>query len=241
MLTNLSKTILQFPHPRVIKIAVLSGLLSILVMIVLSGVFSGVLYWGIAAIAFGDIPWIGGWLITLIIGNWVLASSVVFFLFFFPYILLGVTAFFQDRIIVLVEDQHYPNLPGPMNHRVRDEVVLQLKFFGRVLLINLVFSPLYLILMFTAFGVVLLSTLINGYLIGIEYYSMVSLRRLTPSQHKVGLCKHRVMIHLYGVVIYLSMLVPFLNLLVPVLGCMLMTHLFYRHHQQSSFMTSAQE
>lgn len=242
ILPNLFKAIIQLFDPEVLKLIAISSVLGIVV----TSVLSGLLYWGVYALPLEDIPWIGGWLAETETEEWLLASSLLivivpFWLFIFPYILLAMTSLFQDRIIGLVEARHYPNLPMAMNHRLRQEIVQQCRFFLKVFLINLAFSPLYLILMFTGFGVLVLSALVNGYLIGVEYYSMVSQRRLSMSQHQEGLRKNRISLHFHGIALYLGMLVPFVNLLVPVLGCIIMTHLFFSHNDRNSFMTSPQE
>lgn len=242
MITHLFKTFRQFPDPAILRLMMISAVLSILA----TSVLSVLLHWGITLLPFEDIPWIGGWISTIEAEDWIVTSSVLmiivpFWLFIFPYVLLAMTTLFQDRIIRLVEARYYPNLPLPMNHRLHQEIYRQGRFLLKVLLINLALSPLYLILLFTGFGIILLSALINGYLIGVEYYSMTSQRRLSLSQHEQTLRKHRVTIHFYGIALYAGMLVPFLNLLIPVLGCMIMTHLFFSHHDRNSFMTSPQE
>ena len=242
MFAHFFRAIAQFSDPEVLKLLVISAVLGVIV----TSVFSALLYWGVSLVPLRDIPWIGGWIAEAGTEEWILASSIIvvivpFWIFIFPYILLAMTTLFQDRIIGLVEARYYPNLPMAMKYGLRQEVWQQCRFFLKILLINLALSPLYLILMFTGFGVLLLSALVNGYLIGVEYYSMVSQRRLSVSQHESGLRKNRVSVHFYGIGLYVGMLIPFLNLLIPVLGCMIMTHLFFSHNDRNSFMTSPQE
>lgn len=242
MMAHILKSLQQLFDPAMIKVLFVCALISLLILFFLGGG----LYWGMMQVPFSDIPWIGGWLVTSTLGDWVLSATMLAFtaitgVFVFPYILLFVSSFFQERIIGLVEDKHYPNLPAPMGQRMRDEWILQLKFLAKVIGVNVIFTPLYLVLMFTGFGAVLLSALVNGYLIGVEYYSMVGLRRLSVRQHEESVRQNRVTVHFTGVLIYALMLMPFINLLMPVFACMIMTHLFHRYHAEDGFMMRSQD
>ena len=242
MVTIFFRAFGQFSDFGILRLILISALLSVVV----TSTLSFLLYWVFSLTPLEEIPLIGDLITETNSSDWILASSIFlvilpFWLFIFPYVLLLMTALFQEQIIDLVEARHYPNLPIPMKRRLSQEIMQQARFFLKVFLINLVLLPLYLILLFTGFGLIVLLALVNGYLIGVEYYSMVSQRRLTRSQHEKALRKNRVSVHLYGIGLYVGMLVPVLNLVIPVLGCIIMTHLFFSHNEHNSFMTSPQE
>ena len=61
-----------------------------------------------------------------------------------------------------------------------EAVASSLKFILVMVLVNILALPFYGILLFTAIGPLILYYLINGYLMGREYYEVVAFRRLPP-------------------------------------------------------------
>jgi uncharacterized protein involved in cysteine biosynthesis len=84
-----------------------------------------------------------------------------------------------------------------------------------VLLIFLLFPPVFPFVFYA----------VNGYLLGREYFEMVSLRRMTPDEVGPLRNKHRNQLFLAGVATAFLLTVPFVNLLAPIISTAAMVHL----------------
>ena len=70
--------------------------------------------------------------------------------------------------------------------------------------------------------------LLNGYLLGREYYELVSLRRLAPDRAKALRRGLRSRVFLAGVVIAFLLTLPLVNLITPIIATGFMLHVFER-------------
>ena len=97
-----------------------------------------------------------------------------------------------------------------------------LKFTLWALFLNLLVLPLYL------FGVgVLVSILLNSYLLGREFFEAVAGYHIgKPQAHKLGQ-QHRATVYGGGFAITLMTLVPLLNLFVPIIAIVWMVHVYH--------------
>jgi uncharacterized protein involved in cysteine biosynthesis len=142
----------------------------------------------------------------------------------------AITSMFLDDVADAVEAVHYPHLPPtarvPFRGALRDTV----NFLGLLLAANLlalilavIFAPLAI---FIFWGV-------NGFLLGREYFTLVSIRRVGREGAKALRAKHRGTIWLAGILMAVPLTVPFLNLLIPILGAATFTHLFHQLESRS--------
>ena len=107
------------------------------------------------------------------------ALALVLPILFFPALATSIMGPMLDGVAEAVEARHYPRL-SPARPQPWTEVVLgTLRFLGLTVLINLAALPIYAILLITGLTVVL-ATLINGYLLGREYFELAALRRMDP-------------------------------------------------------------
>jgi len=95
---------------------------------------------------------------------------------------------------------------------------------GLALLLNLLALPLYL-LPGPNLPVYLL---LNGYLLGREYFEVVALRRLDAAATDRVRRRWRLRLWAIGAVIAPLLLIPLVNLVAPVIGVALMTLRFHR-------------
>ena len=220
----------------VLQVMILSGLImALLFALLLLGLF-----W----IDYTAIPWLGDWLLAY---QWseLVASSTFFLvlsaglLLCFPYVVLLVATLLQDRAITLVEQRYYPELPAPLRVRTHDIMYAHAVFLSKILLVNIVFLPVYIVLLFTGVGVFVLAAVLNGYFLGNEFFDMLASRRLVLMQRQQLVRQHRISIHFYGILVYLMMLIPLWNLLMPLFACMLFTHVFYGYCRDDHLMVSA--
>ena len=71
---------------------------------------------------------------------------------------------------------------------------------------------------------VILATLINGYLLGREYFEMAALRRMDPAAARLLFRAQLGRVWLAGAIISVLFSIPLLNLAAPVIACAFMTH-----------------
>lgn len=139
------------------------------------------------------------------------------------------TGFFLESIADAVERKHYPDLPPVPHTPVADVLLDSLKFLGVIVVVNLLALVIY-------FASTLLAPVIfwivNGILLGREYFQMVAMRRLGRKDADALRRKHRFQIWLAGFLMAVPLSVPVVNLLVPVLGAATFTHLFHRLNRQ---------
>ncbi len=148
-------------------------------------------------------------------------------LLLFPTVFVLVASFFQEKVADLVEARYYPELPKADGAGLRTSVLAAVRFFGLLLLVNLIALPFYLTLLWVAGSGALLMLAVNGLLAGREYYEIVALRRMPRREMDASRKRNRLSYFLAGVLIAAAALVPVLNLLAPVLGVAVMVHVFH--------------
>ena len=135
------------------------------------------------------------------------------------------TGFFLEDVAEAVEDRHYPALPAltpvPFLTTVLDSMV----FFGVLVLANLLALAIY---PFAGPLAPVVFWVVNGYLLGREYFTMVAMRRVGRAGARMLRRRHAGEIWLAGTLMAAPLSVPLVNLLIPVLGIATFTHLFHR-------------
>lgn len=167
-----------------------------------------------------DLPQWAGWL-TLIFG--ILAS--IGLALGLALLLAPVTAiiagFFLDDVAEVIEKRDYPaDEPGtalPLGPAILGSV----KFLGIVIAGNL----LALFLLFVP-GVNLVAFfVVNGYLLGREFFEFAAMRHRPPVEARLFRAKHAATVLLAGLMIAAFLAIPVVNLLTPLFAAGLMVHL----------------
>lgn len=131
---------------------------------------------------------------------------------------------FQDEIADLVESRDYPQDPPGRALAVLPSIILAIKFTGVVILGNI--FALFLLLIpginLVAFFVV------NGYLLGREFFEFAATRFMHVDDAKRFRKAHSVTVFMGGLVIAGILAVPILNLITPIFATIFMMHLFKR-------------
>lgn len=182
------------------------------------------------------LPALTGWVLsTISIANWswvdttldVLGGVAVLALgiLLFPAIVGLVASLFLDDVARAVEARHYSALPPPRRQRIGEMTWGAARFFLVLVAVNLVAVGIVLIVP----GVNLfVFWLVNGYLLGREYFELVALRRFEPGAVPALWRAARGRFIFAGLVLAAILMVPIVNLIVPVLGAAFMTHIFHR-------------
>jgi CysZ protein len=132
-----------------------------------------------------------------------------------------IAGFFLDDVAEIVEKRDYPaeaaGRPLPLGEAVAGTV----KFLGVIIAGNIV--ALFLLLVP---GINLIAFfLVNGYLLGREFFEFAAMRHRPPAEARLFRAKHAGTVFLAGLVLAAFLAVPILNLLTPLFAAGMMVHL----------------
>ncbi|MBI5164811.1 MAG: EI24 domain-containing protein [Magnetospirillum sp.] len=151
-------------------------------------------------------------------------AALVLPLPFFPAMATVAMSAQLERVADAVEERHYPSLNWPRPQPWGEVLRTTLRFLAVTVAVNVVALPLYLVLVFTGFAFVL-GLIVNGYLLGREYFELVALRRLDAQEARLLFRCRLGRLWLAGMMIAALFSVPFLNLAAPVIATAAMVHL----------------
>ncbi len=213
MISAISKAISQFSDPAFRSVIIKSlmysvGVLVLTLIVVLQ--LAGLIppsEWEWVNTAVGFLSGVGAFFVAM---------------FIFPLSMSAVIGIFLDDIADAVEAKHYPNDPESQDVPLWSSVWDSLKFFGVILLCNLLALPLYLIPGINLFVYYIL----NGYLLSREFFQQVAVRhhemKVVNTLRKIGGME----LFLTGAVMAFGMTIPIFNLFVPIIGTATMVHLY---------------
>ncbi|TYC49487.1 sulfate transporter family protein [Rhodobacterales bacterium] len=131
---------------------------------------------------------------------------------------------FQDEIADIVEERDYPGDRPGRALPLSQSIVQTIKFTGVVILGNL--FALFLLLIP---GINLVAFfLVNGYLLGREFFEFAAMRFLPAEEAKAFRKARGGTVFLAGLVIAGLLAVPILNLVTPIFATIFMMHLYKR-------------
>ncbi len=129
---------------------------------------------------------------------------------------------FLEKVADIVEDQDYPGHPEARGLSLQDSLLVALKFFSVIVVLNLLLLPFY----FVPGLNVVLALLVNGYLVSREYFELVALRHRSRGEVKALRRTYRGQIFAFGLIIALALTIPLVNLIAPLFGVALMVHVY---------------
>lgn len=142
-----------------------------------------------------------------------------------------IAGLFLDDVAETVERESYPvDPPGRAVPAVRS-LVLSVKFLGVVLAGNI----LALLLLLVPGVNIAAFFLVNGYLLGREYFEFAAMRFQDEAQAKALRSRHGGAVFVAGLVIAGFLAIPLLNLLTPLFAAAMMVHM----HKKVSALESA--
>ncbi len=159
-----------------------------------------------------------GWLIHLLSS----AGGGLIAWFLFPLLYPILVSFFDDHMADIIERADYPQLTPatpPFWPTFGNDVWFSLK----ALALNVLCLPLYFIPLIGA----AVYYVLNGYLLGVQFFRMSAGRRVSGPAADALRYKARGAILLAGVLISFCATIPLLNLVAPLLGVATMLHLFH--------------
>lgn len=228
MISAFIRALEQISDPRFLKV-VLFGIVGAIAAMI--GLWSAV-GWALNQVQWeeiwllGDaIVWLGdaaddlGWL-SFVVG----AGGLTWFLF--PVTAVAVISLFLDEICDAVEAKHYPNRGNPRPQPLLEVIFSAIKFLGVTILLNLIALPIYLVLLVVFGSGALLFILVNGYLVGREFFELVAMRRMSGRNANRLRSAYAGRIFIFGVGSVFLMSIPVVNLVAPVLAAAAMVHLY---------------
>jgi uncharacterized protein involved in cysteine biosynthesis len=215
MLSDLLKAVAQLGDPATRRWVWLGVAVALLVIVLLA---SGV-QMALALFADTGWPWVN-WIVHALGG----LGALLLAWFLFPAMITAVLGLVGDRIIEAVEARHYPSLGPGRLVGLTESVPAALRLAVLAVVANLVALPLYLVPGLNLVVVLLL----NGYLIGREYFEMVAVRWMPAAEARSVRRRHAGEVLAAGLLVAAILLIPFVNLVAPIVGMALMTHRFHR-------------
>lgn len=214
MLTALCRAFYALSTPPLRRIVALCLVLAILTFALLWLAVAGVLY-NTAFFEWRPL----NWLVDLMGGLAVLGLSWLFF----PAVVTLIMSFFFERVASAVEALDYPGHSPPRRQPIAETLAAILRLTALTLILNLLALPVYLLLP----GINLfLFVVLNGYLLGREYFEVVALRRLDAAATRAARNRFGLRVFLGGVVIAALFALPLVNLVAPVIATAFMLHIF---------------
>jgi CysZ protein len=132
-----------------------------------------------------------------------------------------IAGLFLDDVAEVIEKRDYPNDAPGKSMPFGEAMLGSIRFLGVVILGNLI----ALILLFVP-GVNLVAFfLVNGYLLGREFFEFAAMRFRPPVEAREFRAKHSTKVFIAGLLIACFLAIPFVNLLTPLFAAGLMVHL----------------
>ncbi|WP_448502443.1 EI24 domain-containing protein [Sphingomonas sp.] len=221
MLSALALSIAQLHDPPVRRVLFKSLALTLVIFVAIGvGAWAGaraLVAAGFGA-GWGEVAGLGAALLA-IAGAWLLFRAVA----------VAVVGIFADEVIAAVEARHYPAAlskarPVSFARGMR----MGLGSAGRAIGVNLLLSPLYLLLLVTGVGTAIVFFLVNGWLLGRDLGDMVAARHLPPAAMRGWRATTGGGRYLLGLAGTGLLLLPLVNLVAPVLAAAMATHWYHK-------------
>ncbi|CAD7040037.1 cysteine biosynthesis protein CysZ [Pseudorhizobium endolithicum] len=176
--------------------------------------------WPWFAVYMPDVPDWAGWLtfIATIFAGIGLALALALLIAPITALIAGL---FLDDVAEVVEKRDYPSDTPGHAMPLGQAIISSLQFLGVVILGNIVALLLLLVP-----GINLVAFfLVNGYLLGREFFEFAAMRFRSPPEARAFRSKHRGTVFLAGLLIAGFLAIPIVNLLTPLFAAGLMVHL----------------
>ncbi|MBY0408303.1 MAG: EI24 domain-containing protein [Rickettsiales bacterium] len=198
--------------PGMIGVFIYSIIVSVVVLAAFFFAAVGAFDWAANAYALASyVPWLGSFGAGLV--AWLL----------FPIVTPVTVSFFDVRITTLIEQHEYPGAtpaaPTPFWPEFAHDVGFSLKALG----LNVLVLPLYLL---PGLNMVLFY-LLNGYLLGREYFVMAARRHIPLAEAEALRRQHGGAVMMGGVLLTFLATIPVINLFAPFWGVAVMVHLYH--------------
>jgi uncharacterized protein involved in cysteine biosynthesis len=224
LVVDFFRALAQLSDPRFLRVLWRAVALTVLTLGLFAWAVVAGLGWFVPDVV--TLPWIGpvGFVDSIVSWTAIAITLVLSVVLMVPVAAI-VVGFFLEEISVAVEARHYPALPPATPIALSVQMAESFRFLGLVVLANLVALVVYLAVpQFAPF----VFWVVNGYLLGREYFQLVAMRRLGAAGAADLRRRYGLRIWIAGVLMAVPLSVPVLNLIVPVIGVAVFTHQYHR-------------
>lgn len=224
ILGDFLKALAQLGDPRFRRVVWLGLALALALLFAIYGAFLWVLQWLSPETI--EIPFVGE---VQGVGTLLSVGSILVMIGLSVFLMVPVasafTGFFLEDVAAAVEARHYPHLPPAPRTPLYEAVVDSINYFALLLAVNIVGLWVFV---FAGPAAPVLFWLLNGLLLGREYFHMVAMRREGRAGAAALRRRHFWRVWGAGVLMAVPLSVPLVNLVIPVLGAATFTHLYHR-------------
>ncbi|MHA7967977.1 sulfate transporter family protein [Rhizobium sp. CAU 1783] len=161
-----------------------------------------------------------GWL-TLVFGLFASIGLALALALLLSSVTAIIAGLFLDDVAEVIEKRDYPTDQPGIAMPIGEAIIASLKFFGIVIAGNIVALMLLLVP-----GVNIVAFfLVNGYLLGREFFEFAAMRFRSPQDARLFRSRHSGTVFVGGLVIAGFLAIPILNLLTPLFAASMMVHL----------------
>lgn len=168
----------------------------------------------------GEVTWIGS-----LLGWGGLGVIILMSIFLMIPVASAITSFFLEDVADAVEAKHYPTLMPAPKLPMSEAIMDTLTFFGVIVVANILAVIAYAMLPFLAVPIFFM---LNGFLLGREYFTIAAMRREGRAGAKQMRRDNLAEIWMAGVLMAIPLTIPVMNLFIPILGAATFTHLYHR-------------
>ena len=216
MIGDVFKALMQVSDPKFLNVFIRGVAMTVLLLV--SSTIA--LLWALPNSI--SVPWFGElvWLTPLLDGFAVISMIGLSIILMIPVATICI-GLFLDRILDAVEAKHYPDARLVRKVGIRETIIDLLSFLSLFIVINLLALVFYPFLPFVFW-------IVNGVLLGREYFHMVAIRHVGRKEAKALRRNHGLKISIAGTLLAMPLTLPLLNLVIPIFGAAMFTHLFHR-------------
>jgi CysZ protein len=138
---------------------------------------------------------------------------------------------FLDQVASKVEQRAYPHIASKRGASAYEQAWVGLRFSGLMILLNLLLLPFDIELPGLA---ELAALLVNGWLLGREYFELVALRHLSGTAARALRARYRGRFFAAGLLLAILTMIPLVNLFAPLFGVALMVHMVQRISEEKT-------
>ncbi|MCX7286707.1 MAG: EI24 domain-containing protein [Rhodobacterales bacterium] len=208
------------------------GLGILLALAILMAVYAGFLQliWWLTPESL-DIPFVGPVTgIETLLGWASLLLMIGLSVFLMVPVAAAFSGLFLEDVVDAVEDRHYPHLPPAVPLGWMEGLRQSINFLGLVIAVN---AASLLVYPFAGPLLPVVFWVVNGFLLGREFFMLVALRRLPPEAAAALRRRNAFRLWAAGTLMAVPLSIPLVNLAIPVLGVATFTHLFHRMAAES--------
>lgn len=145
--------------------------------------------------------------------------------FMFPVMMTTLQSLFLDEAAARVAARDYPADPPGRDIGFVEGAISGLKFLAITIALNILFLPLQIAGIFLPLLNLLVFLVLNGYLVGREYFEQVAMRHASPAEAATLRRANRLLAFSAGLLGTALMVVPIVNLIAPLVTLAAMVHL----------------